>query len=83
MTDQATITDTNDIEARLATILNDLIDEREICDPDPALEEIAECVEGMERVSTFSDEGILTTDAGLVLRMGDGTEFQITIVRSK
>jgi len=35
------------------------------------------------RVSTFADEGVLTTDAGLVVTARDGSEFQITIVRSK
>ena len=35
------------------------------------------------RVSTFADEGVLTTDAGLVVTAKDGSEFQITIVRSK
>ena len=34
------------------------------------------------RVSTFADEGVLTTDAGLVVTAKDGSEFQITIVRS-
>ncbi len=35
------------------------------------------------RVSTFAGEGVLTTDAGLVVTARDGSEFQITIVRSK
>ncbi len=35
------------------------------------------------RASTFADEGVLTTDAGLVVATKDGSEFQITIVRSK
>ena len=35
------------------------------------------------RISTFADEGVLTTDAGLVVTAKDGSEFQITIVRSK
>ena len=35
------------------------------------------------RVSTFADEGVLTADAGLVVTAKDGSEFQITIVRSK
>ena len=35
------------------------------------------------RVNTFADEGVLTTDAGLVVTAKDGSEFQITIVRSK
>jgi hypothetical protein len=37
----------------------------------------------LRRVETFEDVGILTTDAGLVITMKDGSEFQITIVCSK
>lgn len=31
----------------------------------------------------FDREQMLTTDAGLVLRLADGSEFQITIVQSR
>jgi len=33
-------------------------------------------------VSTFDEAGTLTSDEGVVVKTGDGTEFQITIVRS-
>jgi hypothetical protein len=33
--------------------------------------------------NSFANEGVLTTDAGLVLYMSDGSQFQITIVRSR
>src|ERR1041384_6802475 len=41
--------------------------------------------EGLERarVSTFEEEGVLTRDRGIVLRLRDGAEFQISIVRSR
>ena len=32
---------------------------------------------------TYAEAGILTRDSGLVLRMEDGSEFQITIKQSK
>ncbi len=35
------------------------------------------------RTSTFADEGVLTTNAGLVVTTKDGSEFQITIIRSR
>lgn len=38
---------------------------------------------GIVDVETFCQAGIHTDDRGLVLRMADGTEFQVTIVRSK
>jgi hypothetical protein len=35
------------------------------------------------RVRSFVDAGLLTRDAGLVLRAPDGQEFQITVLRSR
>jgi hypothetical protein len=34
------------------------------------------------RVRSFANAGVMTTNAGLVLRALDGQEFQFTIVRS-
>ena len=34
-------------------------------------------------VSTFRDAGVLTHNEGLVIRTADGSEFQLTIVRSR
>ena len=48
------------------------------------LEEIdTEHVLGGCRVATFEERGVLTRNEGLVLRLADGSEYQITIVRSK
>jgi hypothetical protein len=35
------------------------------------------------RVETYEEAGVLTTNRGLVLRLRDGSEFQLTIVRSR
>jgi len=35
------------------------------------------------RASSFQDCGLLTSNDGVVLRLGDGSEFQITVVRSR
>ena len=40
-------------------------------------------LENLIRVESYEDAGILTTDAGMVLRFKRGEEFQITIVRSR
>ena len=32
---------------------------------------------------SYAGAGVLTHDAGFVLRMSDGTEFQVTVVRSR
>ena len=37
----------------------------------------------VKRVRTFDEEGVLTNNAGLVITMADGSEMQITIVRSR
>jgi hypothetical protein len=37
----------------------------------------------LSRVLTFEEDGVLTSDPGLVLRMSDGSEFQLTLVRSR
>lgn len=34
-------------------------------------------------ITTFEDAGVMTRNKGVVLRMEDGSEFQITIVRSR
>ena len=38
-----------------------------------------ECAE----VRTYEDAGIMTYDKGLVITLPDGTEYQLTIVRSR
>jgi len=34
-------------------------------------------------VETFEEAGVLTYNSGLVIRLPDGSEYQLTIVRSK
>lgn len=41
------------------------------------------CMEGITRTGSFESEGVLTTNAGLAVRLGDGSEFQITVVQSR
>lgn len=35
------------------------------------------------RVQTYIEAGLLTRDEGLVVKLPDGNEFQITVVQSK
>lgn len=37
----------------------------------------------VSNIKTYAEAGILTRDSGLVLRMEDGSEFQIAIKQSK
>jgi len=39
--------------------------------------------EFVDSIGSFEDEGIVTKNEGLVLRLTDGTEYQITVVKSK
>ena len=39
--------------------------------------------DGIRSVVTFEETGLLTRNAGLIVRMDDGTEFRITIIRSR
>lgn len=35
------------------------------------------------RVRSFEDAGVLTENAGLIVRLPDGSEFQVTVVRRR
>ena len=35
------------------------------------------------RVCSFREAGLLTSNAGLVVRLADGSEWQLTVVRSR
>ena len=52
-------------------------------DQDEFPEEMPSELAGTEMVRTFADAGLLTSNKGVVLRMKDGREFQITVVRSR
>jgi hypothetical protein len=41
-----------------------------------------EFIADITNVKTFSDAGLLTNNDGIVIRMKDGSEYQITIVQS-
>ena len=38
---------------------------------------------GIRDAMSYDEAGVLTNNAGLVVRMDDGSEYQITIVRSR
>jgi len=40
-------------------------------------------LDDIESIRTFEEAGVLTRDAGFVCRLGDGSEFQVTIVQSR
>lgn len=63
---------TSDFQDCLRALLTEELDRNDFFDPGE-----------IESVGTYEEAGVLTRDAGFVIRMGDGGEFQLTIVRSK
>lgn len=56
----------------LKAVLDGELEVNESFDPD-----------GVARVETFEEVGVLTRNQGLVVRMDDRSEFQVTVVRSR
>lgn len=44
---------------------------------------IANDCEAVDSVETFEEAGVMTSNKGLVIRTADGSEFQLTIVKSR
>lgn len=57
----------------------------EACDERESLVDMDDEDHGVfvERVRTFDDGGLLTRNAGVVLKLSNGDEFQLTIVQSR
>ena len=45
-------------------------------------DEVAELL-GVDTVYSFEENGLLSGNAGLVVRLDDGSEFQLTLVQSQ
>lgn len=69
----------------LQDLLRELLEELMFArgDVDDPLADLAERTDGIRQICSYDDAGVLTTDKGLVIECDDGTEFQLTIVRSK
>lgn len=48
-----------------------------------AMEESDVVGDEVRDVRTFGDSGLLTSNVGLVVKLDDGSEFQVTVVRSR
>jgi hypothetical protein len=72
-------------EQQLQDALHMLFDELSYMDEDDRAETGLGIWEDLEdaRVYTFEQAGVLTMNKGLVLSLADGSEFQLTIVRSR
>ena len=65
-------------EKEFASTLADLLDEVSWADPDFGLD-IPELAESS--VATFENVGMMSNNAGVVIELADGSQFQITIVK--
>ncbi|MCC7464551.1 MAG: hypothetical protein IT480_19065 [Gammaproteobacteria bacterium] len=80
----------HELQGMLMTLLESLIEAREEVDDgdeggalvDIAREMVDEA-DGLEQVESFADAELLTTNAGLIIRCRDGSEFQLTVVQSR
>jgi len=72
---------TKDVQALIESVLFNAAEDEDFRDA-VDIDDSAEALEGAV-VRSFGDAGLLTRDAGLVLRLKDGTEFQISIVQSR
>ena len=71
-------------EHQMQTALNDLFAELILqADCDEYDENLPAEFSDIDMVRTYDEAGILTTNRGLVLRMKDGAEFQLTLVKSR
>lgn len=65
--------------ARLADVIKGLIESFDDCGADA----LGDCALDGANVGTFEVAGVMTDDAGLIITLHDGSEFQITVVQSK
>jgi len=69
----------HDIETLIADALNTAaasLAENEYADAPDGIEEL-------NAIRTFAEDGVLSSNSGLVLHLDDGSEFQVTIVQSR
>ena len=59
--------------ASLASVLNG----------DADIDETFILEDGVREAVPYDEAGVLTSNAGLIVRMDDGSEYQVTVVRSR
>ena len=70
-------------EQTMQDALNALIADVMLCINTGDEIEPPEELDGVDSIQTFEEAGVLTMNKGLVLRMKDRREFQVTIVQSR
>lgn len=77
---QATLINTLETALEAQGLAEGEDDDTEMAD---LMRDIASDTDGIEQVLTYAATEIVTRDAGLVVRMSNGAEYQITIVQSR
>lgn len=69
----------------VAASLSELVSELTYLDAEDVAATFSADVAGLmgASVSSYEEGGYLTRDAGFVIRMEDGSEYQVTVVRSR
>lgn len=85
---RARLVDTDELDTRFADDTDDgdegMTTESEFVETlTEALATLDEDGDTFDRVDTFESAGLLSGNEGLVVRLADGSEFQITVVRSR
>ncbi len=84
--EETTMTTARDIADLLKRLLDEAGEFRfDVCDldSDPSIDAFVESRLHECRAETFKECDIPTSDEGIVLSLADGSEFQITIIRSR
>jgi len=63
--------------------MNDKQLEQTLMDAVEVYQEGTEDADNIARMTSFEDGGVLTNNAGFTVTLEDGSEYQVTIVRSR
>ena len=70
-------------EHEVAAALKDLLDEVHFMDEQDMVQAgLPESIRDFAGACTFESAGVMTNNAGIVIALSDGTEFQVTVVQS-
>ncbi|MFW6124523.1 MAG: hypothetical protein ACOC46_00125 [Pirellulales bacterium] len=68
----------------LARAISATLDSIALGDADELAElELPEQLADVDATRSYAEAGVLTSDAGFVLRMADGSEYQVTVKQSR
>ena len=69
---------TDEFQSHLYNLVDELIHGGDVDEVKSAIDSL-----DLQRVNTFDQAGVLSGNNGLVVKLKDGSEFQLTIVKSR